>query len=342
MKRALKILLLTVVLMTLLFGCGNKQNPTTTPEPNSTEQTQGEKQEDQTEVAAFPRTVTDGMGNEVVIKEQPKRVAVAFFRAAEHWYGLDMPPVGFALADDSLNNWAAYIPYTDVAEVVDIGHPFNIELMLDVEPDLIIAVNPLHDKVYEDLKKIAPVAYYDQTAVVSDWKNTMREFAKLVGKEQVAEDRIKKIEQQIADARKELSDYNGGTVAFLGMTDKNTFYAFNTQNLFAYYNKETGLGLPAPQGYPDGSEGGHSKQFSLEGLTELDPDHIFFQTFREGGVVTADFQMMLDELEKDAVWNTLKAVKNGNVHLIDRSAFNGGPLSIEYGVDAVVDYLSNK
>jgi len=61
--------------------------------------------------------------------------------------------------------------------------------------------------------------------------------------------------------------------------------------------------LPRAQGTPSGVWG---LSIQLEGITAIDPDHI----------VLLYSDNVVKELEQSAVWNSLKAVKNGHVYKI--------------------------
>jgi iron complex transport system substrate-binding protein len=82
---------------------------------------------------------------------------------------------------------------------------------------------------------------------------------------------------------------------------------------------ESGLGLTAPDGYTNDTEGA----MSLEGLSELNPDHIFYMSDTAG-----DYKAVYDELQASSVWTSLNAVKNGNVYPID------------HGIDTVFEALN--
>ncbi|WP_090572510.1 ABC transporter substrate-binding protein [Paenibacillus sp. OV219] len=73
---------------------------------------------------------------------------------------------------------------------------------------------------------------------------------------------------------------------------------------------------------------------SLESLITLNPDHIFLHSRP-----TAPTDKALEELSKRPVWNSLKAVKNGHVYVLESSAFTPGPTGIAYGIEHILQYL---
>ena len=69
--------------------------------------------------------------------------------------------------------------------------------------------------------------------------------------------------------------------------------------------RDLGLDVPELVQRISKGEGGIWKSVSLEALSELDADHIF--------LVNSDTATGSEAL-KDPVWQSVKAVKNGNVH----------------------------
>jgi iron complex transport system substrate-binding protein len=88
------------------------------------------------------------------------------------------------------------------------------------------------------------------------------------------------------------------------------------------------LGLNAPEQYPVETD----NNLSLEGLVEMNPDYIF---------LSADSEVILQSYEDNSVWNSISAVKSGEVYSFDLSGLTGGPLSIKYGIQTVLETLTN-
>ena len=71
----------------------------------------------------------------------------------------------------------------------------------------------------------------------------------------------------------------------------------------------------------------------MERLAELNPDHLFIMK-------VPGAEKKLESLKGNSLWNALPAVKEGKVHLIDRSAFTIGMLATEYGVKSIIAALA--
>ncbi|WP_181593020.1 ABC transporter substrate-binding protein [Paenibacillus sp. YN15] len=283
-----------------------------------------------TEAAAFPLTYKDALGNEIVIKERPKRVAVAFFHFLEPWFSLDVTPVAADNAS-SLFGFLSFQPFLkEQANVLDLGSPVSVEKVLESKPDLIIAATPYNDKIMDQLKQIAPVVVFKNDL---DWKGRLLEFSKLIGEPKKGQDKVDEIEKLIAANREKLAAKKDETVAFISFNNKGTYTAFGLDRCVAFYDKTAGLGLTPPANYP--AVHGKDNIFTLEGLLQLNPSYIFLWD----DMTSNSEETTLEELKKNPVWNTLTAVKNNHVFIIDRAAFSAGPLGVEYGVKAISEFM---
>jgi iron complex transport system substrate-binding protein len=342
MKKILGIIASLSIIAGLMSGCATKpagntsntpsQVPTTTPEIT---QTIEQEQENNEEISAFPITYTDALGREVVIEKEPQRiVSLMHVLYPDVLLSLGITPIGVASADTQHNIWEAYKSYTDVTKSEDIGAPrgINFEKVLSLEPDLILAAaGGIHDDLLEQLEAITTVVYIDQRKASTDRAYGVREISKVLGMEAEGEAVLERVNQKIADGREKLKDFaaKGETVVFSSLGDKVSWlYGKN----IAPTNEENGLGLKLPDNYPSDT----TASIGVEGMAELNPDHLFIlvdkATFKESDLST---------YTDNSVWNSISAVKNGNVHILDLSAFaQDAPIATEYGVDVVVDILT--
>ncbi len=348
MKKLIGLIVSLMLLTGFLAGCAKApaQNSSTgMPEgtPATTETSKPEDTPAKTEVSggavetAWPRTYVDSLGNEVILEKQPERV-VSIFHGMYHdyMYALGIYPVGVAGADTFLAKWSAFDQFLGGHPVVDVGSTgaANLELLLELEPDVIIGMTT-DEGSYEELSKIAPTILLDYGQLNADWKHALGEFAEIFGKEDMVDAVISETEGAVAKAADELDDFRskGGSVIFLGINEKD-IWPYIVDQLQTVYSEE-GLSLSPPAGFEQWTD--RSVALSLEALAEYDPDHIFL--LLNHGDETAE--AYLEELEGNAVWNTISAVKNGNIYVTDRSifAFNA-PISTQYGADFLVDKLA--
>jgi iron complex transport system substrate-binding protein len=323
MRKLLRGIVSIALLATLLAGCASS------PAGNSTQQPQ-QSTEQKAEESLWPRTYVDALGREVVLEHKPEKPALIFFRNFDQMFVLEEPPVAASDVTDVLKGWESLAPFASKYDIVDLGemNTANIEKLLEVDPDLIIVYSGVYEKVGDQLDKIAPTIAVSNYG--DDWKTPMKEYGKIFGKEDKAEAEIQRLEGLLKEKSGSLASYSDKTFAFITIRSPKEFTVYVIEYV---YSKEAGLGLNAPAGYLEKSR----QVVSLEGLAEFDPDYLFLY---DNALNTVD-EGFVAELEKNSVWNSLKSVKNGNVHLLDRSAFSGGPVAIEYGVDAIIKALNS-
>lgn len=332
MRRLMGLMVSIAFLVSILTGCAGTPNSSSAPSstPPVAEETGTTEQKDK-ETGKWPRTYVDALGREIVLEKKPERVALLFFRNFEHLFLLDESPVA-ATDHNVLDEWQSLAPYKNnvIADLGSIANP-NLEKLLEVDPDLIIVVANRYEKYGEKLEKIAPVVVVDTNE--NNWQGALREYGKIFGKEQKAQDEITRIETLLADSKEQLKAYNDKTFGLIMLGDKQ-FWAFTTQFIF---NKESGLGLNPPSKYADMSTKG--EQISLEGLAAMNPDYMFVADI---GGSSKNLESYLKNLESDSVWNSLGAIKSGHMYGLDSSIAAGGPLAIELGVKTIMEKIRAK
>ena len=66
-------------------------------------------------------------------------------------------------------------------EVVGTERDINLEAVMKLKPDLIIGNKMRHEKIYDQLKEIAPTVYAE--TLRGDWKENFTLYTKAVNKE---------------------------------------------------------------------------------------------------------------------------------------------------------------
>lgn len=325
MKRLMGLLLSAALITGLLAGCAgthSRNNGTSTPENSSAVSDTSTPEPAKSEEAGFPRTYTDARGKEVTIEKKPERIAVTTWMVTEKLLAIDVPPVA-ADTIETMSVWASMKEYLEKYQVEDLGTEVNIEKLLEVKPDLILATTA-NENIYDQLEAIAPVIVFDIDLMFGDWQVSTREVAKVVGEEAAAEDFISDLMAEITQAKGKIL-IDGKSVAFLRLWSK-TIYSMGVATCAAYYDETNGLGLEIPQGWPEEIGG-----LSLEALTDINPDYIF--------ISSSEDEAYLEELGKNSVWNSLTAVKEDHVYSIDLSGLSGGSLAAKYGIQIVLEAL---
>lgn len=208
MKKCMGLIVSIALLVGTLAGCAGTPNTSSSESPNPassvTEAVKSETNEQESD--KWPRTYVDTLGRKVVLEKKPEKVALLFFRNFEHLFLLGESPVA-ATDINVLGEWESLDPYKNnaIADLGSIASP-NIEKLLEIEPDLIIAVSSRYESYGGKLDLIAPVITVDSNE--NNWQGALREYGVIFGKEQKAEEEIARIEAFIATSREQLKAYN--------------------------------------------------------------------------------------------------------------------------------------
>jgi iron complex transport system substrate-binding protein len=259
--------------------------------------------------AAFPLTIHQPEGD-VVIPEKPKTVAITYFPYADHLFAIgDENLVGGVVGMSSLRNFAVYQPFVKDDKIADLGDETNLEKLLALKPDVIIAWEN-DEKMYDELSKIAPTVVIPSS---ENWEETLGKVADVVGDGDKAQQYIDGYHRKLDEtaAQMEASGMKGKTALFM-MTWEKGFNYYDGARMKPYYD---GLGFKNLDSLKDYGE------IDMEGVSELNPDYIFL-----GQDFTKSAETTLAELAKNPVWNQLGAVQDKKLYVVDTEIM--GPLAM--------------
>lgn len=135
MKKIYSLILTMMVAALVLAGCNTAEDPAK-KESKSGEKTAQEQKSD------FPVTVEDALDEDVIIKEKPKKIISLIPSNTEIVYGLDNGDAIVGVTD--FDNY----PEEAMAKEKIGGMEFNIEKMISLQPDLVLA----HESTAESAK----------------------------------------------------------------------------------------------------------------------------------------------------------------------------------------------
>ncbi|RXZ78623.1 ferrichrome ABC transporter [Paenibacillaceae bacterium] len=332
MNRLIGLMAVFIILAGILAGCagspGDNDPVGNAPAANDASNPSGEahradndaEPSESEEKPAWPRTITDAVG-EVVLEKPPQRVVVLHPLYLDYFFALGKPPIASGNAEIAMAEYETLQSYAgSSADVIDLGsgRDVNLEKVMEVDPDVIVTFKGHIDALYDELSKVAPVIQIDYS---DTWEDTMRLCAEITGKEQVAEQYIQETKALIEEAKVKLGELQEKSFALFRVDSKANFGAQGTKNTI-YYDVELGFGLQVPAGYPE-----DNGPISLEALSEMNPDYIILQH----NVDVA--QAAIKEKESLAVWNALEAVKNDQVLIFDNSLNSGSVLAVRIAAE---------
>ena len=311
-KNLLKTLVVSCMTAIMLVGCGVNGN---TSEDKSSEKTV---------------TVTDVRG-EVEIPAEPQRI-VDLSGNSDILSILGYKVVGTANSDAyDYTKFPAYLEDTlSGAEILgySMQDTMDIEAVMNLNPDLIV-ISTVQEKMYDQLSEIAPTVMIQLEAL--DWKEDVKAFAKVFNKEDAANEWLANYETKAKEAGDKIkAEYGEDTTYLSFLASGGQFFIFDGAGFGSVLYED--MGLAKPEGMPEQSDIS-LPVVTYEGLASIKADYIFLITTDE------DYA----QLENNAIWNSLPAVKEGKVVKLTASPyFNQGYSSIgrEILVDEIGDMLN--
>lgn len=287
-KKALSIILAGIVSASLFAGCSNKAKDTSVDKTISIE---------------------DAMGT-ASVPENPKRVVILTNEGTEALLTLGVKPVGAVTG--FAGEWYEHTK-DELVDTKPVGKEtsVNVEAVAALKPDLIIGNKMRHEKIYDQLKSIAPTVYSD--TLRGEWKDNFRFYAKVVGKEAEGDKAIKDYEDKVTSIKENYKDKLDTEVSIVRfMAGKTRIYLGDTFSGTIF--KEIGFKRPETQ---QGTE--FVNEIGKERLKEADGDVIFYFTYELG-----DGKGLAREEEwiQDPLFKSLEAVKNNKAFKVDDTIWN--------------------
>ncbi|MFJ7638295.1 ABC transporter substrate-binding protein [Peribacillus sp. NPDC097224] len=279
-----------------LAACGDDD---ATKDDVSTSQTD----ETSSKEAVKSKTLTDAMGNEVVIPANPKRIIASYLE--DNLVALGIKPA----AQWSVSDGAEVQGYlqSELEDVPTIPYDLPFESVQKVEPDLIImdSATMVEGGKYDQYNKIAPT-YVIGNEVNNDWRDELKRVGEVFGKENEAKKVLTDYDKKAKEAKGTLEEKVGNpSVAAVWLVGGKFFIVSDNLSSGAVMYGDLGLKEPDVVKEISANATGNWSEISLEKLVELDAEHLF--------LINSDDSAGSKALS-DTLWKSVPAVKAGNVH----------------------------
>jgi len=278
---------LTITGALLAAGCAAREQASPNSSPDTFEST-GQ---------TFPVTVTPPTGEPLTIERRPERIVSLSASNTETLFAVGAGKQVVAVDDQS--DYPADAPKTDLS-----GLTPNVEAISRYNPDLLV-ISGDADNLVESMKAIGvPVLAVPAPSTLDDVYSGMEIVGKATGHPDEAKDLVEQtrdgLDKIVADTLR------AGSLTYYHEVDTTLYSATSTTFIGQVYGL---FGLTNIADPADRDKGGYP-QLSNEAILQADPDLIFL----------ADVQCCGQNATTVAArpgWNTLKAVKNGNVVALD-------------------------
>ncbi|ANR69311.1 ABC transporter substrate-binding protein [Staphylococcus equorum] len=295
MKHLTKVFITVLVAVMVLAACGNGES----------EKSSKSKEDSKTTKIKHAMGTTE-------IKGKPKRVATLYQGATDVSVALGVKPVG------AVESWTQQPKYDyikdDLKDTKIVGQEPspNLEEISKLKPDLIIGSKVRNEKQYEQLSKIAPTITHD---TVYKFQDTTKMMGKALGKEDKADELLKKYDDKVAQFKKDAKAKYGEQWPMSA-----SVINFRPDHARIYASGYAGdilhdLGFKRPEGQQKQVDKGKDiiQLTSKESIPLMDADHIFM--FKSN--TTDKDAELTKKTEADWTssnqWKNLNAVKNDEV-----------------------------
>ncbi|MCM3749532.1 ABC transporter substrate-binding protein [Paenibacillus pasadenensis] len=279
------------------------------------------------------KTFKHAMGS-TTLKSVPQRVVILFNGMVDTSVLLGVKPVG-AVESYLQQPFYEYLrpSLIGVKDLGDETQP-NLEGIANLKPDLIIASKMRHEKINDQLNKIAPTV---MTEDVFSWQNNLKFAADVLNKQSKADAYLSKWASRTADFKKRMGSGIKNIDVSVMRINPNGTARFYLEGFAPNILKDLGFSFPKAQ--TDIS----SDIFNIpskEQIPLLDADYIFdFTVDWDGdGAIYKTQKEWID----NALWSNLKAVKNKKYYKVNAVNWNlsGGPLAADKMLDDLYFYFN--
>ncbi|MEM8705595.1 MAG: iron-siderophore ABC transporter substrate-binding protein [Actinomycetota bacterium] len=287
-------------------------------------------EEAEVEVGAFPRTITDALG-EVEVTQAPTRVVVLDLSTLDSALALGLEVIGHTTFMDP--NGPIPDLYGDAATefgansvwVGDTLEP-NLELIAAQQPDMIITSAVRHENIAAELSQIATTVMTSSAG--SGWKDGLRLVAEATGRESVGEQALADYEARAAAIGAEINAVHGDpTLSVLRFV--NVIRVYQPLSFSGVVLSDAGIARPDSQ---QSTEDFPFTQVSEEELPSADGDWLVYAVFPN-----EDVEAAVAARQDSPLWTQMSSVADGQAFPVDDDRWMSG-VGL-FGAQSILDDL---
>lgn len=294
MKKKLFIIGMATVFSIGLGACGNVEKTS-------------QKSSEKTTVNATTKQDTQSityLEKKYTIPKEVTKIATASLESMEDAAVLGVKPVGVVSVGGKIPQYLA----NELEGAESIGEKMqpNYETLLTLKPDVIMWTSKSPANITENLEKVATTFPYSHISI--DWESNLRLMAELTGKQDKAEKIITQYNKDATEAKIEMSKNLKDKKVIVARIRGGSIFLYPQD---VYFNsviyEDLGLTVPEEIKLVKAQE-----MISLEKFAEMNPDYIFLQFEKSENTQNTK---ALEELQHNAIWNSITALKNDKVFI---------------------------
>ena len=259
---------------------------------------------------ASAREITHAMGV-TDVPDHPQRIVVLTNEGTEALLAIGVTPVG------AVRSWLGDPWYDHIADqmqdVTVLGEEsaVNLEMLVALEPDVILANKQRHEKIYEQLSAIAPTVVSERLR--GDWKINMALYTDAIGKADEGKAALAAFDARVAALHEALGASLNDEISIARFMPGQTRIYFK-DSFSGLILSEIGFARPATQDKDEFAE-----EITKERIPEFEGDRLVYFTYETG---TGEGDTQLADWLADPLWQNLEVVKAGKVYPVSDAIWN--------------------
>lgn len=273
----------------------------------------------------FARDITHIMGV-TAVPDQPLRIVALTNEATEDLLALGLVPVG-AVRSANADPWFDHVADA-LKDTTLVGEELapNLEVILSLQPDLILGNKKRHEQIYEQLSAIAPTVFVEN--ITGQWRSNLAFYAEAAGRVAEGEALLGDYEDRVAAIKAALGDRVAEKVGLVRFISGQN-YAYNNDSFSGSILRDIGFARPAAQ-----DKAGLAEPITLERIPDLDGDRLLHFSYETGdGGATKEAEAWM----ASPLWQNLDVVKAGHVYAVSDTvwATAGGVMAAHLALDDI-------
>jgi ABC-type Fe3+-hydroxamate transport system substrate-binding protein len=271
--------------------------------------------------------ITDDQGREVVLNSVPTRVLGLARQFMEELFVIGVTPVGKV---DEYDNR----PELNALPSAGSQNAINIEAILELEPDLILANIRQHSDLTDSLEAMGATVFFVDPSLEDDFfTDRVRLFGRLLDRNEEAEAYAADLAGVIEELRAQVAEcgYETGIIVQGG---SETIRAAQPTGLYGALFPALEIENIVPTDLP-GAGRSTFVTYDLEAITQADPDIILI---RAAGSGERDLNRLRQFYRESALWQGLRAVREDRLFVLPPRV-NPGKISSEGALRTTADII---
>jgi iron complex transport system substrate-binding protein len=310
LRRFIYLLLLGVLMFVLISACSKNLNYSATSLKQPTQNC---------------RKVEHLMGK-TCIPLHPQRVVTLWSSFLADILALGIKPI--ATGYDSSEPFPKYLrDKVDGVDLIGSENEPNLEKILLLKPDLILAHPYILNVYYKQISKISPTVIIGHPDLLTRrWDRDLLDLGKVLNKEEAVNllmkeywQRIEKLKQALGNRRHQMQVSVASIKPFSGI------WSYGEKSPVGRVLNDIGLKRPSSQR----GDFFYIENISEERLSDIDGDVLFFLSW---GSKSA--KETLEKLQQKPLWRQLKAVQRNQVYFVDGLSWHEGDI---FAINTIID-----